>query len=161
MTLTQMNEIHIYKASTDADIEVVRVLFREYIKGLGIDLGFQGIEEELSKLPHKYAEPDGTILLAKVNDEFAGVVALWKLEDGVCEMKRLYVREKYRSFGLGRILAEKLMDEARTKGYKIMKLDTLRRLISANKLYQKLGFIETQPYNFNPQDDVAYFEIEL
>lgn len=156
-----MNDIKIYKAINSNDIEVARILFREYIKGLGIDLGFQGIEEELSKLPHKYAEPDGTILLAKVNDDFAGIVALWKLEEGVCEMKRLYVRTEFRSLGLGRILAEKLMEEARKKGYTTMKLDTLRRLESANKLYQKLGFRETKPYNYNPQADVAYFEIEL
>ncbi len=151
----------IIKASTIDEIGIVRELFIEYQQFLQVDLCFQSFAEELAKLPYKYTEPEGTILLAKVGEEFVGVVALWKLEDGVCEMKRLYVKDEFKGLGIGKALAQKLLKEAKSKGYKTMKLDTLRRLKAANQLYPKLGFIETKPYNYNPEGDVAYFEKEL
>jgi putative acetyltransferase len=156
-----MENFSIIKAHLKEEIEVVRDLFIEYQDFLQVDLCFQGFNEELDKLPYKYAEPEGTILLAKVGEKYAGVVALWKLEDGICEMKRLFVKDEFKGYGIGRKLAEKLIEEAKNKGYKKMNLDTLRRLKAANELYPKLGFIETKPYNYNPESDVAYFEKEL
>ena len=146
------------KATTPQHLDKVHELFTEYQLFLGFSLCFQGFDEELATLPYKYAEPEGSILLAFVGNECAGVVALKKLEEGICEMKRLYVKPAFQGLGLGRQLAEKIMEEARQKGYRVMKLDTLRRLESAVALYQKLGFETTQPYNYNPESDIVYFE---
>jgi len=153
--------ITIEKIATAEDLEEIKNLFREYVAFLGISLSFQSFEEELAKLPAKYAEPEGAIYLAKVNGQSTGCVALWKLEEGVCEMKRLYVRPAFQGLGLGKKLAYVIMEEAQRKGYTKMKLDTLRRLESANRLYKSLQFSETNPYNYNPEDDVAYFEKDL
>lgn len=153
--------ISIEKIATAEDLEEIKALFREYEKFLGVSLCFQNFEEELAKLPAKYAEPEGAIFLARADGASAGCVSLWKLEDGVCEMKRLYVKPAFQGIGLGKKLAATVMNEARAKGYKKMKLDTLRRLTSANNLYQSLQFTETRPYNYNPENDVAYFEKDL
>lgn len=153
--------ITIEKITSAEDLEEIKTLFREYVAFLGISLSFQRFEEELAKLPAKYAEPEGAIYLAKVDGQSAGCVALWKLEEGVCEMKRLYVRPSFQGLGLGKKLAYVIMEEAQQKGYTKMKLDTLRRLESANRLYKSLKFSETNPYNYNPEDDVAYFEKDL
>lgn len=154
-------EIKIQKIGTKEDLEEIKNLFREYAQFLKISLDFQDFESELAKLPAKYAEPEGSILLAKVDDKPAACVALWKLEDGVCEMKRLYVKPEFQGLGLGKKMALSIIEEAKIKGYKTMKLDTLKRLQSANYLYNSLGFSETKPYNYNPESDVAYFEKEL
>lgn len=156
-----MKKIEIEKISSKQDLEDVKQLFREYANFLQVDLCFQGFEAELAKLPAKYAEPEGSIFLAQVNGQPAGCIALWKLEEGVCEMKRLFVKPEFQGLGLGKILANRLMEEAKIKGYVKMKLDTLRRLQSANYLYKSLGFIETLPYNFNPEEDIVYFEKAL
>ncbi|WP_305952545.1 GNAT family N-acetyltransferase [Emticicia oligotrophica] len=156
-----MRKIEIEKISSEQDLEDVKQLFREYVEFLQVNLDFQDFENELAKLPAKYAEPEGSIFLAKVNGQPAGCIALWKLEDGVCEMKRLFVKTEFQGLGLGKMLANRLMEEAKAKGYSIMKLDTLRRLESANYLYASLGFGETQPYNFNPEPDIVYFEKTL
>ena len=153
--------ITIQKIASAEDLEEVKALFREYEKFLGVSLCFQNFEEELAKLPAKYAEPEGAIFLAKVNGVSAGCAALWKLDEGVCEMKRLYVKPDFQGLGLGKKLTQIIIDEAKGKGYKKMKLDTLRRLESANHLYKSLQFIETTPYNYNPEGDVAYFEKDL
>lgn len=154
-------KITVQKIGSAEDLEEIKALFREYEKFLGVSLCFQNFEEELAKLPAKYAEPEGVILLAKVDEVSAGCAALWKLEEGVCEMKRLYVKPTYQGLGLGKKLANAIIDEAQKKGYKKMKLDTLRRLESANNLYKSLQFTETIPYNYNPEDDVAYYEKDL
>ena len=154
-------EIVVGKISSGEDLEEIKDLFREYSVSLGVSLCFQGFEEEMAKLPAKYAEPEGSILLAKVDGKPAGCVALWKLEEGVCEMKRLYVRPQFQGIGLGKQMAVAIIEEAQLKGYKTMKLDTLKRLEAANSLYHSLHFIETTPYNYNPESDVTYFEKEL
>lgn len=156
-----MVKIEINKISSHQDLEDVKQLFREYIEFLQVNLDFQDFENELAKLPAKYAEPEGAIFLAKVNDQPAGCIALWKLEEGVCEMKRLFVKPEFQGLGLGKMLANRLMEEAKIKGYQTMKLDTLKRLQSANYLYAAMGFSETQAYNFNPEPDIVYFEKEL
>lgn len=160
LSLLEM-QIAIQKIVTKEDLEEIKNLFREYAQFLEISLDFQDFESELAKLPAKYAEPEGAILLAKVDAKPAACVALWKLEDGICEMKRLYVKPEFQGLGIGKKMALAIIEEAKAKGYKTMKLDTLKRLQSANYLYAALGFIETKPYNFNPESDVAYFEKEL
>lgn len=146
---------------TDDELIVIKKLFKEYEHKLGVSLCFQNFDEELALLPGKYAEPIGTILLAKIDEEIVGVVALRKIEEGVCEMKRLYVQDAARGLGIGNALCEELISSAKQKGYHTMKLDTLARLTSATKIYHSLGFSEVKPYNFNPEDDVLYFELNL
>lgn len=145
----------------DIDLTVVRELFEEYQTELAVDLCFQGWTEELNGLPGKYAPPSGCLLLIYDGHEPVGCGALRDLGDGVCEMKRLYLRPSQRGSGLGREVSEKLMQRARELGYARIRLDTLRRLVPAIKLYQALGFEEIEPYNYNPEDDIVYFEREL
>lgn len=151
----------IIRKITPEDIEVIRGLFTEYQEFLGISLCFQDFQKELDELPGKYAEPEGSIWLAENKGAAAGCVALRKLEAGICEMKRLYVKSEYQGLGIGKNLIEICLTEAKLKGYLKMKLDTLKRLEKAVNSYQKFGFCMTQPYNFNPEEDILYFEKEL
>jgi len=154
--------IEILQAETAEQIEETRKLFREYEKWLGLDLCFQGFEEELKNLPAKYAMPDGRLFLALVNRETAGCIALRKLQKDVCEMKRLYVRGEFRGFGLGRLLKEKLIEEARLIGYEKMRLDTLpNKMAQAVKLYKFYGFAEIAPYYKNPHNETLFLELNL
>ena len=143
------------------EMSVVKELFIKYQAHLGISLCFQGFQEELDTLPGKYSAPTGIILLAKERENIAGIVALKQLEDGICEMKRLFVLPDYQGYGIGKMLAEALLDKAKDLNFKTMKLDTLGRLESAVALYNKLGFEQTNPYNINPEEDILYFEKKL
>ena len=153
--------IDIRPARVPEDMDAARVLFREYQEWLAEDLCFQDFEAELAGLPGKYAEPDGAILLAWDGDRLAGGVALWPLEDGDCEMKRLYVRPDWLGRGLGRRLAEDIVAAARARGYAKMKLDTLSRLTAATTLYESMGFVDTRAYYENPLNGVMYLELAL
>jgi len=154
--------IEILQAETGEQIEETRRLFREYEKWLGLDLCFQGFEEELKHLPAKYAKPDGRLFLALVNGKTAGCIALRKLEKGICEIKRLYVRSEFRGLGLGQILIEKLIAEARLIGYEKMRLDTLPdKMLQAVKLYKSYSFTEIQPYYENPVNETLFLELNL
>ncbi len=154
--------IEILQAETREQIEETRKLFREYEKWLGLDLCFQGFEEELKNLPAKYAMPDGRLFLALVNDETAGCIAMRKLEKDVCEMKRLFVRNEFRSLGLGKLLIEKLIEEACLIGYEKMRLDTLPdKMAKAVKLYKSYGFAEISPYYENPYKETLFLELNL
>src|SRR5215207_11509827 len=117
--------MRIDQANTENDIEHARTLFQEYAAGLGISLCFQNFDRELANLPGDYAPPDGRLLLAMEDDQLAGCIAMRKLEPGVCEMKRLFLRPAYRGKGLGTILVEAIIDEALNIGYTHMRLDTL------------------------------------
>jgi putative acetyltransferase len=143
-------------------LQTVLALFREYADSLGIDLGFQHFAEELADLPGKYGAPAGCLLLATVDGERAGCVALRRLEDGICEMKRLYVRPSYRNMGLGRTLAERIIQEARSLGYLRMRLDTIPALMGkAVSIYRSLGFELIPPYCENPVPGAVCMELQL
>jgi len=147
--------------STPEQINIIRNLFIEYEKVIGCDLCFQDIENELANLPGRYAPPDGRLILAEYDSKLAGCIALKRIGDDICEMKRLYVRSEFRGKKIGRILAEKIVADAREIGYLIMRLDTLKRLPEAVSLYKSMGFIETKPYVHNPLEDVIFMELEL
>jgi putative acetyltransferase len=150
------------EAATAADLDAVRTLFVEYERWLGVDLCFQGFAEELRSLPGRYAPPSGRLLLARDADgKVAGVVGMWPLGDDVCEMKRLFVRPTWRGRGLGRTLAEAIVETAVDVGYTRMRLDTLERLSEALDLYRSMGFVKIKPYYHNPLDGVIYMEREL
>jgi GNAT superfamily N-acetyltransferase len=153
--------MEILPASTADRIEAARRLFREYADSLGVDLGFQGFERELAGLPGEYVPPAGRLLLAVEGAEVAGCVALRREAEGICEMKRLYVRPAYRGIGLGRRLAEAVIHEARAIGYRRMRLDTLPSMGEAIGLYERLGFRPIASYRFNPVPGAKFLELEL
>lgn len=154
-------KMRIKQAQTKAEIEEVRKLFREYEVFLDVDLCFQGFEEELAGLPGKYSHPNGYLLIGLKEDRIVGCVALRKLDDSVCEMKRLFVRPEARGTGLGRRLAHEIILVAQELGYSLMRLDTLDKLTDAMNLYQTLGFHRTGPYYENPLRGVVFWELEL
>jgi GNAT superfamily N-acetyltransferase len=153
--------IALITAETPVDLATVRVLFREYQHFLGVDLCFQDFAAELATLPGRYARPRGRLLLAMADRVAAGCVALRPLEDGVCEMKRLFVRPAWRGQGLGRRLATHIIADATALGYAVMRLDTLDTLESAMHLYTALGFQRCAPYYPNPLPGVVYWERAL
>jgi ribosomal protein S18 acetylase RimI-like enzyme len=142
-------------------LAAARQLFEEYAASLDISLCFQGFDEELSSLPGAYAPPRGRLLLASRGKESAGCVALRPLEPEICEMKRLYVRPAYRSDGVGRLLAERVIHEAAMAGYRRMRLDTLPTMEAALALYRRLGFQEIAPYTANPVKGAVFLELQL
>ena len=150
---------------TPALLDATREIFREYAGSLAIDLCFQGFEQELAGLPGDYAPPQGLLLLATVDGALAGCGAFRPLPDcdyaNACEMKRLYVRRAFRKFGLGRLLAQALMDRATEAGHSAMLLDTLDDMEAARGLYASLGFVEIPPYYFNPIPGAHYLKASL
>jgi putative acetyltransferase len=143
-------------------IERARELFREYEAWLEVDLCFQSFEKELAELPGKYAPPDGRLLLAMYNGQLAGCAALRKINEGICEIKRLFLRPQFRGKGLGRQLAETIIREAKQIGYERMRLDTLPpKMDDAIALYRSLGFKEIGPYYDNPVPGAKFMELDL
>jgi putative acetyltransferase len=153
--------IEISEALDPAAIAAVRALFQEYQEALGIDLGFQGFAAELETLPGEYASPRGRLLLARDSDAVAGCVAMRPLTSATCEMKRLYVRPRFRALGLGRQLAERVIAEARSIGYRQMYLDTLPVMAGAQRLYESLGFKDVPAYRHNPIAGARFLGIDL
>ena len=153
--------VHIVSANSKILIELVRELFLEYAKSLNFDLCFQGFDKELASLPGDYAPPTGQLLLALYDEKVAGCVGLRKVAEGVCEMKRLWVRPEFRGKKIGRKLAEEIIREAREIGYGIMKLDTISTMIEAIAMYQSMGFKLTSAYRYNPIEGAQYLELKL
>lgn len=151
--------------SAPGDWDAVRLLLREYAAQLGVDLCFQDFEAELAGLPGHYAAPRGALLIARVDGALAGCCGLRPLDHSdyanACEMKRLYVRPQYRGLGLGRQLAEGILDVARQAAYACVLLDTLSDMETARALYQDLGFCEIPPYYYNPIPGSHYLKADL
>jgi ribosomal protein S18 acetylase RimI-like enzyme len=138
----------------------VRALFLEYRDGLGIDLCFQDFDREVAALPGDYAPPRGRLFLALDGVRAVGCVGLRPLEDGACEMKRLYVQPDMRGAGLGRRLAAAAIAAARVIGYERMRLDTLPSMQAAIAMYEQLGFRDIAPYRVNPVPGARYMELD-
>ncbi len=153
--------ITIVHAATEEHYEDVRKLFIEYADSLGFDLEFQDFSRELATLPGQYAPPQGCILLAKDSEQVIGCVALRPFEVGICEMKRLYVVPEFRGRGIGRDLAQMVINEACERGYKKMRLDTIESMKEARTLYSSLGFYAIEPYRYNPIEYTSYMELDL
>lgn len=157
--------VEIQAAAAPRQLSDVRLLFREYAQRLGVDLCFQDFEAELDGLPGAYAPPQGVLLLATVGGALAGCGALRALPEvdhpDACEMKRLYVRPAFRRFGLGRRLAQELIDHALRTGYSTLLLDTLDDMEAARGLYASLGFEEVPPYYYNPLPGAHYLRLDL
>lgn len=153
--------LEILKAQSSEDIEQVRTLFGEYAGTLDFDLDFQDFEEELANLPGDYVRPTGCLLLALYKGKPAGCVGLRKLSEGVCEMKRLYVKERFRGLGIGRALTKAIIEQARRIGYNYMRLDTVPAMEAARALYVSVGFKQTSPYRYNPIEGAVFMELKL
>jgi putative acetyltransferase len=158
-------DIQLLQAETAEHMQLARALFQEYATLQGVDLCFQNFDAELASLPGAYAPPTGALLLAYVDGEPAGCGALRPLADvdyaNACEMKRLFVRRAFRRFGLGRLLAQALMDHAVRAGHSVMLLDTLDDMEAARGLYSSLGFESIAPYYFNPIPGAHYLKVQL
>jgi ribosomal protein S18 acetylase RimI-like enzyme len=146
---------------SDAQLSNIRTLFSEYAASLGFDLSFQDFQKELKGLPGDYSPPTGCLLLAVDEGRIVGCCALRKLSNITCEMKRLYVRPEFRGRGIGKALAEAIIDEARKRGYGRMRLDTVPSMTEAIDLYRALGFKEISPYRFNPIQGALFMELVL
>lgn len=154
--------LSIFEAESSIRIAQARELFLEYAQSLGFSLCFQNFDQELAGLPGDYARPQGRLLLAEYEGKIAACVALHKLDSTICEMKRLYLRPAFRGKGLGRVLAERIIAEARQIGYQRMRLDTVEPVMKdAVAMYRKLGFKEIAPYRENPIVGAMYMELEL
>ncbi len=145
----------------ESQSSVAKELFSEYQAEIGVDLSFQDFSSELSSLPGSYSAPRGRLYIVRVNGVPAGCVALRPRENNVCEMKRLFVRASYRGFGLGKMLSERVIADARAIGYTRMVLDTLPTMQQAQTLYRSLGFTEIEPYRFNPVPGAVFMELWL
>jgi ribosomal protein S18 acetylase RimI-like enzyme len=153
--------LSIVPASSPNDIERVRTLFREYERSLGVDLCFQGFDDEVAGLPGAYAPPRGRLFVLLDGQDAAGCVALRSLGEDLCEMKRLYLRAALRGRGAGRMLATQVIDDARAIGYRAMRLDTLPSMKDAQALYERLGFRKIAAYYPNPVPGAVYMELAL
>ena len=157
--------IQLITPCTAAQLDATRQIMGEYAQQLGIDLSFQNFDAELASLPGVYGAPGGALLLALVDGDVAGCCAMHGLDSvdypNAAEMKRLYVRKAFRGFGLGRQLAEAMLDLARMAGYHCVLLDTLDNMESARALYADLGFIDIPPYYHNPVAGAHYLKVDF
>ncbi len=153
--------LQLVEVKSAAEVDLARNLFREYQAFLGIDLCFQEFDKELAELPGEYSPPEGRLILGYWASNLAGCVALRKIDDATCEMKRLYVRPAFRGKKIGRTLAEMIIRKARSIGYARMRLDTLPSMKEAIALYRSLGFRPIEPYRFNPVEGTLFMELDL
>lgn len=153
--------MRVFEAVTEDDIATASELVVEMTNSLGINLDFQNFDTEIRTFPGGYAPPTGCLLLAREGDEPAGCVALRRLDERLCEMKRMYVRPKFRGRGLGRLLAAAVIGCARELGYERMRLDSLPSMTEAARLYRSLEFREIEAYRVNPVEGTLFMELEL
>jgi GNAT superfamily N-acetyltransferase len=159
-TRTSATDVEIRPAEAD-EVEACRELFREYERAIGVSLCFQGFEAEVAGLPGDYVPPRGGLWIARAGAELAGCVALRPLEGEAAEMKRLFVREECRGRSIGLALAKHVIDVARAAGYRTLRLDTLPPMLDAQRMYARLGFGDTPPYNANPVVGVRFMALAL
>jgi ribosomal protein S18 acetylase RimI-like enzyme len=153
--------IKIVEANTKELIEKTKELIREYAQSLEFDLDFQDFDKEMENFPGQYAFPQGCLYIATDENQPIGCVALRDLGQGICEMKRLYVKPSFRGQKVGRLLAEVVIKAARDMGYDHMRLDTIPSMKRANMLYNALGFKQISSYRFNPLENATFFELNL
>lgn len=156
-----MTEIDFIFAKTDEQYEIAKKIFLEYAEELGFDLCFQNFEEELKFIKTQYGKPKGGIILIKSNNDIIGCIAVRKLENRVGELKRMYIKRIFRNKGYGKELLYKAIELAREFNYKKLRLDTLPTMDKAIKLYKAAGFIEIEPYRYNPITGTIFFELEI
>ena len=156
-----MDDPPLVRHADAADLDEVRALLREYEASLPFTLGFQGFERELASLPGDYAPPGGELLVAEVAGVLAGCVALRDLGEGTCELKRLFVRPRFRGARVGLLLTEAMLARARARGYARMRLDTTPGMEAAQSLYARLGFRDVPSYTANPVTGARFMELEL
>ena len=155
------DSITLVPVESQEQVELARGLFREYADAIGVDLEYHGFTAELEALPLPYTPPYGALLFAQINGDTAGCVALRRLNDETGEMKRLYVRPAFRSWGLGKYLVEAAIQTARHAGYTALRLDTLPSMVTAQGLYRKLGFTEIPAYNRSYLPGTRFYELKL
>ncbi len=148
-------------ALAPSELAAARELFEEYARSLNFSLCFQNFDRELAALPGSYAAPGGALLLLRHDHRWAGCVALQALQEGIGEIKRLYLRPEFRGLGLGRALMHEILKEARRRSYTRLRLDTVPRMDTAIALYRRMGFVEIPPYRPNPIPGALYFELAL
>jgi ribosomal protein S18 acetylase RimI-like enzyme len=156
-----MQTLALIEGHLDSRLATARELFTEYAASLDTDLCFQNFAREVAGLPGSYSPPDGCLFIAECAGQPAGCVAMRKLEPGICEMKRLFVRPAFRDRNVGRYLAEAVIAAARESGYRRMRLDSLPSLVRAIALYESLGFKRIRPYYENPVAGAVFMEFDL
>lgn len=161
LIVSSCSMVEILRADSEAHLDDVRELFAEYAASLDFDLSFQDFDRELARLPGEYAPPTGCLLLAVHGTEMAGCVAIRRISESICEMKRLYVRPAVRGMGIGRALGESVVKEASMIGYSAMRLDTVPGMKEALELYESLGFRSIAPYRYNPIEGALFLELVL
>ncbi len=153
--------MRIVTVETNEELEIIKELFVEYADSLGFDLDFQDFKQELANLCGDYAPPKGCLLVAKYKGQIAGCVGLKQFSDDICEMKRLYIRPEFRGLGIGRVLAEAIIEQARKIGYTLVRLDTVPTMKVARALYQSLDFKQISQYRYNPIEGAEFMELKL
>jgi putative acetyltransferase len=153
-----LNDIQIFEAVTESDYNTAKELFLEYAAELEFDLCFQNFDEELKQLKEQYGKPTGILYLVKYKSDFAGCAGIRKFSGGICELKRMYIKESLRGKGAGKLLLKKAFEGAEKLGYYAMRLDTLPRMKAAIAIYEKTGFKEIKPYRLNPVEGAKYYE---
>ncbi len=155
------SKIVLSQANRPELVATARDLFREYAEAIGTDLEYQGFTAELAALPVPYIPPNGALLIAHIDDDVAGCVGLRPIDSHIGEMKRLYVRPDYRSWGLGKQLVEAVIHTARQAGYSELRLDTLPSMAAAQALYHRLGFVEIPAYSNKYLPGTRFYALHL
>lgn len=157
-----LDTIKIITAEKDAEFDAGKIMVKEYVEWLGVDLSFQNFDHEFASFNTVFNEPEGALLLAKVGDAYAGVLGIKKFDDTCCELKRMWIRPDYRNKGVARMLLKESLDVATVLGYKLIRLDTSTTLMaSAIRMYLEAGFYEIAPYRYNPYPDVKFYEYQI